>query len=248
MKFQEDDPYSTVLAQFEAFGLTTYAARTLATLVRIGEGTAREVSEAGDVPRTRVYDAVEELSELGLAEAMQSSPKRFSVADAETLCRAFEREHADRMGALSRALSEIEPSPVPRRERGVWTVDGTDAVRDRVIRMLEAADEEVLFATDPAVVSEDVVDALSAVGNRGVSVTLADRPASTAETLLERVPGATVAAVPWMTDSSQLTRLLIIDGDRTLVAVDEPHDAAETAVWGSGESNGFVVVLRSLLG
>lgn len=41
------------------FGLSTYAARTFVGWVRLGSGTARDVSRVADVPRPRVYDVAE---------------------------------------------------------------------------------------------------------------------------------------------------------------------------------------------
>ncbi|MCK9307467.1 MAG: TrmB family transcriptional regulator [Methanoculleus sp.] len=48
-----------------ALGLTEYEARVYATLVGIGEGSARQVHEASGVPRPRVYDIAEGLAGRG---------------------------------------------------------------------------------------------------------------------------------------------------------------------------------------
>ncbi|WP_433633300.1 TrmB family transcriptional regulator [Halomicrococcus sp. NG-SE-24] len=79
--------------QLEQLGLSTYAARTLVALVALGSGTAKDVSEVADVPRTRVYDAVEELQEEGLVDIQQSTPKQFWPVSTETLSRSFERTY-----------------------------------------------------------------------------------------------------------------------------------------------------------
>lgn len=72
----EDTP-SAAVKQLKQFGLSTYAARTFVALVELGSGTARDVSQVSDVPRTRVYDAADELCEYGLVEVRQTSPKEF---------------------------------------------------------------------------------------------------------------------------------------------------------------------------
>jgi len=59
---------AVAVEQLTALGLSTYAARTFVALVSLGKGTAQDVSEIADVPRTRVYDAVEELRERGLVD------------------------------------------------------------------------------------------------------------------------------------------------------------------------------------
>ena len=61
-------------------GLTEYEARTLVTLVRIGTGTAKDIADADGVPRTRVYDAVETLQNMGLIDVQYATPQRSSHA------------------------------------------------------------------------------------------------------------------------------------------------------------------------
>lgn len=64
-------PHFEAIKQLPALGLSAYAARTLVALVELGEGTAQDVSGVADVPRTRVYDAVDELQHRGLVVVLQ---------------------------------------------------------------------------------------------------------------------------------------------------------------------------------
>jgi len=96
------------IEQLEALGLSAYAARTFVGLVRLGTGTAKSVSQTVDVPRTRVYDAVDELADLGLVSVEDTTPKRFSSVPAERACEVFEREYIGRIAELQQALAAIE--------------------------------------------------------------------------------------------------------------------------------------------
>jgi len=58
-----DDPQSAAIEQLERFGMSAYAARTFVALASLG--TARDVSQVSEVPRTRVYDAIDELQDRG---------------------------------------------------------------------------------------------------------------------------------------------------------------------------------------
>ncbi|GAB7019785.1 helix-turn-helix domain-containing protein [Halostagnicola bangensis] len=63
-----DEPRTLATKQLKAFGLSTYAARTFVALVGLGGGTTQNVSDASEVPRTRVYDAADELHDRGLID------------------------------------------------------------------------------------------------------------------------------------------------------------------------------------
>lgn len=103
-----EQPRLDAIEQLEALGLSAYAARTFVGLVELEAATAKSVSEVVDVPRTRVYDAVGELSELGLVSVEETTPKRFRSVPAATACEVFEREYMDRIAKLQQSLDAIE--------------------------------------------------------------------------------------------------------------------------------------------
>lgn len=103
-----EHPRAEAVSQLEALGLSAYAARTFVALVDLGTGTAKSVSDTVDVPRTRVYDAVEELDEWGLVSVEESTPKRFQAVPPGIARELFEREYVDRITSLERALVAVE--------------------------------------------------------------------------------------------------------------------------------------------
>jgi sugar-specific transcriptional regulator TrmB len=133
--------------QLEGFGLSTYAARTFVALASLGTGTARDVSQVSEVPRTRVYDAVDELRERGLVDVQQSSPKTFWAISPGTASRTFRRDLEHRTDLLESALSELDPEQRRVEQRGVWTVEGQVAVTERVVAFIENAEEEIVYMT-----------------------------------------------------------------------------------------------------
>ena len=72
---------------FRELGLTEYEAQVYVALLRLGMGTAREISETTDVPRTRIYDATERLADRGFVDVQHASPKAFRPASRETAMR-----------------------------------------------------------------------------------------------------------------------------------------------------------------
>jgi sugar-specific transcriptional regulator TrmB len=141
-----DDPRSAAIEQLEQFGLSAYAARTFVALMSLGTGTAKDVSGISDVPRTRVYDATDELQELGLVDVQQSSPKEFWAISTDTAARKFEREMDHRLSTLTTALDELEPARRSEKQRGVWTVEGQATITDRVVEFVEGAEDELHHA------------------------------------------------------------------------------------------------------
>ncbi|WP_336036355.1 TrmB family transcriptional regulator [Halobacterium yunchengense] len=248
-----DRPRSTAVEQLEALGLSTYAARTFVALVGLGDGTAQDVSEVADVPRTRVYDAADELREHGLVDVRQSNPKRFWAVSAETAGRHFEAEYAHRVSTLTAALDALEPTNRTSEQRGVWTVTGRDAVTERVAEFVSTAGDEVVFTTVDSLLTDGVVESLRRASDRGATIRFAEMSPSAGARLQREVPDARLFESLWDWSETPAGRLLMVDREKTLVSVrvdadgdrpPEPRD--ETAIWGSGPENGLVVVLNAL--
>ncbi|QKY21792.1 TrmB family transcriptional regulator (plasmid) [Halolamina sp. CBA1230] len=248
-----DDPHSAAIEQLEQFGLSGYAARTFVALVSLGTGTAKDVSGVSDVPRTRVYDAIEELQELGLVDVQQSSPKEFWAISADTTTRKFEQEMGHRLSTLTTALDELEPAQQSEEQRGVWTVDSQEAVTDRVIEFINEADDEIVYMTVEGLLTDDVIDVLRDASERGVTISLGGVSADVQEQIQEEIPNAELFESLWVWSDTPAGRLMMVDGTQTLVSVlvngadAAPTDPrSETAIWGAGETNSLVVVLKAI--
>jgi sugar-specific transcriptional regulator TrmB len=248
-----DDPRAAAIEQLEQFGLSTYAARTFVALVGLGPGTAKDVSRTADVPRTRVYDAVDELRARGMVDVQQSSPKEFWAISAETAGRKFEREMTHRTGVLTTALNELEPAQHIEEQQGVWTVEGQAAVTDRVLEFVDGATDEIVYMTVEDLLTEDVVDGLRAAAERGVTISLGGVSPDVQERIRDDVPGAELFESLWVWSDTPAGRLMMVDETQTLVSVlvgdEDPAPTEprfETAIWGAGETNSLVVVLRAI--
>lgn len=248
-----DQQSALAIKQFEALGLSSYAARTFVALVRLGTGTARDVSDVSDVPRTRVYDAVEELRNQGLVDVQHSKPKRFWPVSPETTGRHFEQQYAHRVNLMLEALDTLGSTTRSEEQRGVWTVTGRQSIAERVIDAFDSATEEIVFMSVANLLTDDIIESLKAASEREVSIVLGTMERGSEADILEEVPGAELFESLWEWTDDPAGRLLMVDREKTLVSVlvtgngnQPPEDANETAIWGTGETNSLVIILRAM--
>ena len=223
MSGEGDELWTTAVWALEALGLSEYAARTLVALTRIGGGSARDVSETSSVPRTRVYDAVEELSTWGFVRVRESRPKRFEPVAPERIRRTFYREYVFRQLFTEwglRALRPEESSP-ERCDAAVET--DADAIHRQFLSAIAEADEEVTYVAVKGTPRDDVLGALDDAADRGVTVRIVCVDDADAASVDESVPAATVLCVPGTPP----------DGPRRILVVDE-----STVVLGTGRAEG----------
>jgi sugar-specific transcriptional regulator TrmB len=237
-------------ALLEELGLSEYEAYVFIYLLRLGSGTAKDVAEMDHVPRTRVYDAVDSLHERGLVDIQYSSPRQFTPVSTETAVRKLERDRAHTIAILSERLADLEPADDPPEQLGVWTVTGRDAIATRVLEFVDEAEDEVVYMTVDALLTDEHLDHLAAAADRGVDIYLAGISETVQERVRERIPSLTIFETLWTWSETGAGSLLVTDRRTALVSVRHDHgteDAlAETAIWGTGEQNSLVVVLRAI--
>lgn len=246
----QDQPQLTAIDELENVGLSTYAARTFVALMSLGEGTAKDISMVSDVPRTRVYDATEELHDRGLVDIQHTTPKRFGAVSVETATRRFHLEHTQRMERLTGALEELEPQSRTLEQEGVWTVTGRKTIDDRVAGFIQEAREEVVFMTVEKLLEDRTIECLQDASTRGVSIKLARQSELVNDEIQQAIPDVELFQSIWEWTDLPAGRLLMVDKRKTLASVLLADDGAavknETAIWATGERNSLVMVLKAL--
>lgn len=231
-------------------GLTEYEAHTLVILTRLGTGTAKDVASMDDVPRTRVYDAMDTLHEQGLVDIQYTTPRKFTVVSRETIVRKLEVDRENTISEIAELLEELGPVEPQTEQMGVWTVTGHDAVAQRVFEFIDEADEHLVYMTVDELLTDAHLDYLSDAEDRGVDIYLAGISEPVQERIQESVPSATMFETLWEWADTPAGSLLITDEHTALVSVRVNGfgggQIEETAIWGTGERNSLVVVLRAI--
>src|SRR6056297_2853298 len=92
----------------QQLGLKEYEARCFVGLSRLPTGTAKQLSEITDVPRTRIYDAIRVLEAQGLVEIQHSSPQQFRAVPLEEATETLRDQYEARVDRLQKALDMVE--------------------------------------------------------------------------------------------------------------------------------------------
>lgn len=248
----------------QKLGLKEYEAEAFIALTQIPNGTAREVSNVSEVPRTRVYDAVESLEAKGLVEIQHTNPKQFRAVSIDEAVNTLRAEYESRTASLRATLKDVRPidreteQEVPQK---VWSLSGQSAITSRVVQLIEECKAEILlFVGGESGLTQQVVDALTDALDRGdVSAYIGVLTDELRSQIERRVPKATVftSQLGWMQspagtdDQTTISKLLLVDKGNILVStLDEStssSDQRETAVFGQGFDNGFVTVVRRII-
>jgi len=246
----------------QQLGLKEYEARCFVALARRENGTAKDISETSQVPRTRVYDAIRVLESKGLVETQHTSPQVFRAVGIDEAVDTLRREYADRASSLRDALRGLEPPDEEQSEdvtHEVWSLSGETGIASRTEQLIESAGEEVVLVVGHEdVFTDELAGTLADAERRGVSVIVGAASESLRETVEAALPDVEVfvSGLEWLHQSSlpgdttEIGRLLLVDREAILVSSftqASGDDAHEQAVFGRGFDNGLVAITRRLM-
>ena len=247
----------------QQLGLQEYESKAFVALTRLPQGTAREISEISDVPRTRVYDAVRVLESKGLVEIQHSSPQQFRAVSIEEAAGTLRQEYERRTDSLREALVAIDSAPTEAETdvtHEVWALSGTTAITSRTQQLIDEAERELVFVLgDEALFTEQLVSRLQAAHQRGVSVVVGTTAESVRDRVQDDLPQVEVfvSGLEWLSgsnrpeDDTKISRLVLVDQSTILVSTfhETPTGGREheQAIFGRGFDNGLVTIARRLM-
>jgi sugar-specific transcriptional regulator TrmB len=251
--------HTTAVETLEALGLKQYEAACFTTLTRMDHATAKELSDLTDVPRTRVYDAIEQLQDEGLVDVQQSSPKQFRAVSITAATALLRQRFDERFTTLQTSLEGLDAidDGSPDGHSNVWTTTGSDTITRRAIEHLDRADEEIiLIVNGDRVVTDQLLTRLQAAHDRGVAIYIGTLSGSLHERLKTALSDVTLfeSKLDWLQpqadeeDEEAIGRLLLVDREALLVSSLGHHSPYnEAALWSEGVGNGLLVIARRLL-
>lgn len=254
---ETDQNLEEAIEVLQQLGLKEYEARCFVGLSRVHTGTAKQLSDMTEVPRTRVYDAIRMLEAQGLVEIQHSSPQQFRAVPLDEATETLRDHYEARVDRLHKALDTVEvvdaadDTPVQQ----VWAMTGRDAIENRTNdHIREATDEVVLVIGDETLLTDDLIDSLNEIGN-GVDLLIGALTEPLQDQIQTAVPSATtfISGLDWLhgehatEDDTAIGRLVLIDRSTILVSSIMPNSKKEQAIFGEGFGNGLVVIARRLM-
>lgn len=257
----EDDTTREAISLLQDLGLQEYEARCFMALNKLPNGTAKEIHEISEVPRTRVYDAIRVLESQGLVEVQHTSPQIYRAVDIEEATQTLRQKYTNRIETLETHLKNTEVQDVEENDQvqEVWSLSGHEAIESRTLELIEEAESEVaLLVVDEDILSEMLFDSLRRANDREVSIVLGGQTDAITETIGTELSTTHVfeTGLDWLTglktnDEVAISRILLIDRETLLIGSYYPNaadgPAKEQAVFARGLENGIVVLLRRLV-
>lgn len=222
-----------IAATLREVGLTGYAADVLVALVRVPQATAGDLVTKTGIPDSKIYYALNELVEKGLAEVQAGKPKTYRAVPASEARARLEAmlgaKHERERDAVARASALLEPiraaSTSPATDLA-YVVKGYENVVARARAMIASARRDVLLLTSDEAFLRRLEDALVSASRKGRSVRLATPDAEVDGTIARKAEIRSVVCD---------CRVVVVDGQQMLT-VGETMDGSFYAITSTDET------------
>jgi sugar-specific transcriptional regulator TrmB len=244
-----DNAIDDAIDVLQQLGLKEYEAKCFVGLSRLTDsrGTAKELSEITEVPRTRVYDAIRVLEAQGLVEIQHTSPQQFRAVPLQEATETLRDQYESRVERLDPIESE-DSKPVHE----VWALQGTNAIANRAQEMIgKGTNEVVLVIGEEALLTDDLVEKLQGLDD-DIDILIAAATEELESEIQSKVPDARafISGLEWLRaddsieDGMAVGRLLLVDRSSLLVSSYDRDSREEHAVFGTGLKNGLITLAR----
>ncbi|MDY6775324.1 MAG: helix-turn-helix domain-containing protein [Halobacteria archaeon] len=177
-----------LLERLKELGLSEYEARAYLVLAKGSVISAEEVSERSEVPKGRIYDVLNSLSEKSLVRCDESRPKRYSAVDPETsvgrLLSSREKELSRKEKKYEEAadeakdlLSRLGSDDSVESGSGFWTTAvHEENAKELLFERFSTAEDEILICASsgdtPREIQKKFVEKIYGILADGVDVRL----------------------------------------------------------------------------
>ncbi len=229
------------------FGLNLYEARIWTALLSRGVSTAGELSDIGNVPRSRAYDVLESLEKKGFIIMKLGKPIKYLAVDPGQVVEKVKKYVAQQTDIKIKRLDDLKGGDVLEEltalhTQGIEFIEPTDlagAIRGRnniyshMESMVKGAKKSVVIMTTSKGVMrkiEALKPELSRLRKKGVSIRIAAPISSDAENSVKSV--GKDAEVRHAKDLS--SRFCIVDEKDLMFMVmndEEVHPSYDVGVW-----------------
>ncbi|MBP2045413.1 TrmB family transcriptional regulator [Methanobacterium aggregans] len=168
------------LNALKTMGLTDYETRAYVALTSVISGTATELSEASNVPRSKIYVVLKSLVKKGFVEMSRGKPLQFTVIPPHEVFKRSRNEIKETMDKAEAELNMVYETQIPNVPAPIWLVHGPEKIVNKELEIISRAEESLIimagfmFKEEPPKLKEVIQKAIK----RGVNVRIIIMPHS----------------------------------------------------------------------
>ncbi len=224
------------ITALENLGFSTYEARAYLGLLQENPVNGYRLSKITGVPRSRIYETLERLTDKGYAISYQTQPAEYAPLGIDELQMQLKEQFNGRLSTLE---VELERMATMGRSESLWNLRGQEAILNRTRSMIAKAEKSVYLVawTETLQALKADLEAIVKRGGRVVIISCGDT---------EAMPGIHYCHA-FEEDIVQIEAgviNLVVDNQEVLVGATLPPDSCQ-AFW--SHNTGLVFITEEYI-
>ncbi len=154
-----------IIERLKEIGLNSYEAKVYLALLKKYPATGYEISKLADIPQSRAYDTLKALENASVVMSSNTKPVTYTPIKPKELTKRYKRKITSTLDFLEKKL----PSVKDDYTEPIFTVNGTGAIREKLIEIIKNARKEIyleIWSADFKYVESHLLEAY----HRGVDI------------------------------------------------------------------------------
>ena len=118
-------------------GLTTYESNAYLTLASLITATATEISNASNIPRSKIYDVLKNLANKGFIEIENGRPLKYNIKPPITTIKKQKEELNTELDKLATKLNFIYENEIKQVPAPVWKISGMENIIQKELDIIK---------------------------------------------------------------------------------------------------------------
>lgn len=133
-----------IVQALENLGLSTYEAKAYFALLSESPLTGYKLSKISGVPRSRIYETIEKLTEKGLVLTQEGDTILLIPVSLESFLEKKEKESRRNIGFLKEVLPQLKE---PSETQGIWTIPGRHRIFETINHAISQAKSHIYLVS-----------------------------------------------------------------------------------------------------
>lgn len=234
------------LALLKRIGLNLYEGKVYSALLSSGQSSAGEISEAADVPRSRVYDVLATLEKKGFAIVQMDRPVKYLPVQPKDVLQRIRTQYKKELDEKLEKLAELEEEVLgalePLKEKAATPEASEISGMIRGRQNIHRQTEQMITNAKRSICKVTTTDGLARISKHHKQHLTEAKRKGVRSRFLAHISPAAAEHAKSLQEVSQVKHLknmkgqfLIKDGNESLITISPEGAEQDSAIWVKSE-------------
>ncbi|WP_407380238.1 TrmB family transcriptional regulator [Methanobrevibacter sp.] len=132
-----------LINSLKKLGLNRYEALTYIGINKIISGTADEIAQISQLPRSRIYDILNELEKKGFVEVKRKRPIQYRVIEPKTIIKKRKNEIIQELDECEEELQKLYDNQISEVRAPVWLIHSNEDIIKKEMEVIKKAKKSI---------------------------------------------------------------------------------------------------------